>query len=184
MGRWSIVIAMAVTCAGGVWQTAGAEAPRTEAGGQQAGDGYAEAARLRREQVILREALRDLDREVQRLTRDLAEARAELDLLRVRGAGRDEAGPITDGRLDAGALAWMRVIAVDREHGVLAVTGGAEQNLRVGMTGVIVRNNRVMATVRLDEVRPRVSGAVILQQPAGRAPQPGDRLVFGTTTDE
>lgn len=179
--RRSANVVFALACAGWLQGLA----VRAEPGPHEpsAEEPAAAAARLASENRALRAQLAELDRDVRRLTRMLAEAKAEQDLLRTRADGSGPRNPVETGRGIAGGREEMRVIAVDREHGVLAVAGGAEQNLRVGMTAVIVRNNRVMATVRLDDVRARVSGALVEKRPGGGFPEVGDRLVLATTEE-
>lgn len=176
MRRWTVFWVVVAWVSVGIHRSGVAEAPPAAA----ETDPGPELNRLRAENIALRDVIRAMDEEVEQRTRMLAEARAEADLLRARAEGKRKREPVGTGRLNPAVLEDMRVISVDRDHDVVAISGGAEQNLRVGMTGVIVRKNKVIATVRLDEVRPRVTGAVIVKQPGRHFPEAGDRLVLGT----
>ncbi|HMP72786.1 MAG TPA: hypothetical protein PKE55_05925 [Kiritimatiellia bacterium] len=82
----------------------------------------------------------------------------------VAAAGEDEA---------------VRVIAVDRELDIVALSGGSRQHLRAGMNGALVRDGRVIARIRLVDVRRDVSGAVVTRRWSGVDPEPGDRWLLG-----
>ena len=73
------------------------------------------------------------------------------------------------GRLDA-----TKILDVNPKLRVVVLDVGAEQGVRVGMPFLVLRGDRVVAELRVIEVRPRVSGALIENADKGIALQAGD----------
>ncbi len=130
----------------------------------------------------LRERVAQLDAQVAELTVLLAEARATLDRLQVAGERLTEVGgsPGSDGVSVAGRL----VKAVSRELELAVIDGGADSGLRTGLVLAVVRGERVVARVRVVEVRNKISGARIETVLGDEYPQQGDRLVVWRSSME
>ena len=73
------------------------------------------------------------------------------------------------GRLEAAAI-----LDVNPKLRAVVLDVGAEQGVRVGMPFLVLRGDRVVAGLRVVEVRPRVSGALIENAEKGVALQAGD----------
>lgn len=76
----------------------------------------------------------------------------------------------------AGALAEARVVDVNAALRVVALDVGSAQGARVGMPLQVWRGDRLIAELRVVEVRPRVSGALLERVERGWTVQVGDRV--------
>lgn len=133
------------------------------------------------EQLRLRVA--QLDGQVTELTVLLAEARAAMDRLRAS----HEQLPVLDGRAGeelAGDLGLV-VREVNRELALVVIDAGETVGLRTGMSLAVVRGERVIARIRVVDVRKWISGARIESVlGVGEYPQQGDRLVLWRSSME
>lgn len=127
----------------------------------------------------------EASRQRQALIEALAEARAEADGLRVRLESLEFARydavwtPDTaSASLDTGALASLKVIDVNRELGMVILNAGHREGLRPGMRFALTQEGRTTAQVRVADVRPAVSGAVIESEESRRAISVADRPVL------
>jgi hypothetical protein len=98
----------------------------------------------------------------------LAEVEATRRLL--AGTPVAPAGPQTGQR----SVLAARVLDVNPKLRLVVLDIGAEHGARVGMPLLILRGDRVVATVRVVEVRARVCGAVIEKLERMGMPQTGD----------
>lgn len=130
----------------------------------------------------LQERVAQLDAQVAELMVLLAEARATLDRLQVADERlTDVAGsPGSDGVSVADRL----IQAVNRELELVVIDGGADSGLRTGLVLAVVRGERVVARVRVVEVRNKISGARIETVLGDEYPQQGDRLVVWRSSME
>ena len=137
--------------------------------------------------LVAQEAVDDaeaasLRKQVAYLTRALAAARAEADVLRARLERREMAefkGSAADTDLSARVMeGGLRVLDVNRDLRMLVVNAGARHGLRSGMAFMAVREDRTLARVVVVDVRTDVAGAVVEDLETGAYPMPGDRLVM------
>lgn len=151
--QWLVVVGAAVLFFG--WQgRAGAQtnAPTTE---------------LQELRIVL-EALRaenaQLQQTIRELQQSLAAAKAAAERLR--------SGAVTN--VVAGTLSEAKVLDVNAELRAVVLDIGAAQGVRVGMPFLVLRGDRVIAELRVVEVRPQVSGAVIERVDRGITLRAGD----------
>ncbi|MBM3859409.1 MAG: hypothetical protein FJ395_07135 [Verrucomicrobia bacterium] len=76
----------------------------------------------------------------------------------------------------AGRLEAARILDVNPKLRAVVLDVGAEQGVRVGMPFLVLRGDRVVAGLRVIEVRPRVSGALIENTEKGVVLQAGDAV--------
>lgn len=126
-----------------------------------------------------------LQRQVDCLTESLAVARAELDALRAK-VDRDEFVAAGDGvsRDDtAGVTEEFGVLDVNEGLGMAVIDAGRQHGLRPGMQLAATRGGRLVARLRLVDVRAGIAGAVVHR--AGRDfPEKGDRVVLVAAAKE
>lgn len=129
-----------------------------------------------------------LERQVRHLTVALAEARSEADLLRAR---LDERGlSAVDGVAEPGVVAaqvmhgGVRVLDANRELSMVVIDAGSRKGVRLGMAMMVMRGDRPVARVTVIDVRREVAGAVVGDARSRAYPEPGDRLVLVTGTEE
>jgi cell shape-determining protein MreC len=107
----------------------------------------------------LQRQLADRDATIQKLTGELAGARTESEsyqrLWREAQLRAQTAGPAV------ATLNTARVIAVNSGPRLVVLNVGREQGARVGMPVVVWQGNRVVAELRVVEVRRKICGAVI-----------------------
>ena len=97
-----------------------------------------------------------------------AQLRATNQLLAARDAPNDEAAPdLMDGR----------VLSVKEEWSLVVGNFGAEQGVKIGMPLRVVRAGKTVATLRVVDVREKISGAVIQELDSEKVQiKVGDRL--------
>lgn len=127
-------------------------------------------------------------RQVEYLTESLVAAKAEADALRARV---DREAFEADGNTGASG-AWggadlvgreLSILEVNEELGMAVLSGGRAQGLRPGLQLAAMRGDKVVARLRVVDVRPTIAGAVI--QRAGREfPGVKDRVVLATGSKE
>jgi hypothetical protein len=93
-------------------------------------------------------------------------------------ATTNAAMPMVSGRIEA-----AKILDVNPKLRAVALDVGAEQGVRVGMPFLVLRGDRVIGGLRVVEVRPRVSGALIETVEKGYALQAGDGARVTKTTD-
>jgi hypothetical protein len=98
---------------------------------------------------------------------EVAATQALLDAV-AAPAGRPAKEPV------AGTLGNAKVLDVNPQLRVAVLDVGAQQGARVGMPFQVWRRDRLVAAVRVVDVRPRVCGAVIEQVEQGQAVRAGD----------
>jgi len=121
--------------------------------------------------------------QVERLARELAEARAEADALKAaldrRQFGESGAGervhPLAVGGVAANAV---RILDVNRAIRMVILNVGAREGIRAGVTFMVVRADRSVARIRVTDVRPTIAGAVIESVEARGFPDVDDRAVM------
>lgn len=129
-----------------------------------------------------------LQSQVKWLSDSLAVARAEVDMLRARadrgaveiaggqGANTSEGDVIQEGQ-------ECSILEVNEDLGLAVVSAGRRQGLRPGMRLAVMRGERMVARLRIVDVRPMVAGAVI--ERTGRDfPGRKDRVVVATGSKE
>jgi hypothetical protein len=138
------------------------------------------------ENAILKEQLGSLRREVEALQVQLAEAMVHVDLARMRVAEVPPAVAATR-TMDAGVmvddLARVRILDVNRDQQVAVVSGGMRAGMKVGMRFHILREERIIAQLRLIDVRETVAGGLIERVEKNVFPESGDRLILSTRQD-
>ena len=119
------------------------------------------------------------------LTDSLAAAKAELDALRAKW-DRAEFTAAGDGVSRDGTVAGedeFSVLDVNEGLGMAVVEGGRKQGLRPGMQLAAMRGGKLVARLRLVDVRAGIAGAVVSR--AGREfPMAGDRVVLAAAAKE
>jgi hypothetical protein len=125
-------------------------------------------------------ALHLADVERQRLAKQLQQLVAAI------GQNRDVPGEMArakalldDGRLAAaggGTLLAAQVVDVNQRLQMVVLNAGRQQGVRVGMPFVVLRGDRVVARVKVLEVRPRMCGALVEQVDNGIKLQVGDHV--------
>lgn len=164
------------------WCEAGAQATGSVAQVAEQMESALAAPVLMEENEQLRERTAQLDAQVTELTVLLAETRAMLDRLQVAGERLADAG---GARIAAGVDVDTRLVrAVNRELELAVIDGGADSGLRTGLVLAVVRGERVVARVRVVEVRNKISGARIETVLGDEYPQQGDRLVVWRSSME
>ncbi len=66
-------------------------------------------------------------------------------------------------QIDLGTLQSSKIIAIDPQSGVLILNAGEKQQVRIGMTFRILRGKSLVAEARIAEVRPEISGALVIR---------------------
>lgn len=137
---------------------------------------------LLEENEQLRARLAQVDAQVAELTVLLAEARAALDQAQVQGEQLNAfAGARMAGGVEASA---RRVREVNRELELVVIDGGADDGLRTGLVLAVLRDERVVARVRVVEVRNKISGARVETVLGDEYPRQGDRLIVWRSSME
>lgn len=65
------------------------------------------------------------------------------------------------GVIESSSLASARILEVNESLQMVVLDVGANRGVRVGMPLIILRGNRMVAELRVVEVRPKISGAII-----------------------
>jgi hypothetical protein len=144
----------------------------------QAQEALLAAPALAAENERLRAQVSELEARVSELTLSLAEARYALDRWKV-GASRLPAEPAVADSVPATGLA---VLDANRELALVVLEGGSRSGLKPGVSLAVVRAERVLARVRVVDVRERIAGARIEALMADEYPERGDRAVVWRTT--
>lgn len=119
-------------------------------------------------------ALADAERRERELVEALAERERAIDALKAERDRRAFASrPVEPADGDV-RLEGCRVIEARPDLGVLAFDGGTLNGVRPGLLVNVLRGDRWVASARVTDARPRVSGARI--EKASEAPAVGDRL--------
>jgi hypothetical protein len=138
------------------------------------------AKALADENAKLKAAVDRLNGEVRFLTLSLAEATAELDVLRKADEASAWATPEAAVR-PAGwdAMASCSVIGVNPALNLVVLDAGSEAGVKPGMIFSVLRGQAVIARVRAVDVRGRIAGTVMDFVEKGSYPAKGDRAVLG-----
>ena len=80
-----------------------------------------------------------------------------------------------------GTLSAAKVLAINNPLQVVVLNVGAEQGVRVGMPFQVWRADRMLAEVRVVEVRPRICGALVEQVEKGATLVAGDTASVAKT---
>lgn len=126
---------------------------------------------LQEENELLRKEGEDLRKRVRQLSEALASAVAELD-------AKDVPEEETDGAGSAEPAAETRVLDANPGLGMVVLAAGRRQGMRAGLELSVLRDRQWTGRVRIVDVRESVSGAVVVDTPAGDAPKTGDRVVL------
>lgn len=74
------------------------------------------------------------------------------------------------------------VIAIKKEMGLIVANMGRNHGVKVGAPLKVIRNSTEIATLRIIDVRDRISGAVVQQlSSSSQAIEIGDKVIFGTS---
>ena len=130
----------------------------------------------------LRSRLDQLDAQVTELTVLLAETRAALDQAQVKG--EQLSGFAGASGADERNRSSRRVRDVNRELELVVIDGGADDGLRTGLVLAVLRGDRVVARVRVVDVRNKISGARMETVLGDEYPQQGDRLIVWRSSME
>ncbi len=78
-------------------------------------------------------------------------------------------------QIDLGTLHSAKIISIDSQSGALILNAGEQQQVRIGMTFRILRGKSQIAEARIAEVRPDISGALVIRlDDTNNAVRPGD----------
>lgn len=134
--------------------------------------------RLETENRNLRKKVLALKREMSKLSVSLSALRNRY--LRLRQAGRfeDAQGEIPFGVGADNARQVVSILDVNREIDLVALGAGTGEGLRPGLIYRVIRDGKLLATVRVEVVRRNIAGAEVLEYEE-RYPAPGDRVVLG-----
>ena len=139
------------------------------------------AAALAKQNELLRADIVRLREEVVKLTLELARSRSEIDEGRARkGSG----GQSADRRVDDGprvvasadSEAWL-IADVNLDLKLVVFGAGNDRDVKKGMPLACMRGEKVIARLRVVEVRERMTGAVIEEVVGSVNPEKGDRVV-------
>lgn len=118
---------------------------------------------------------------VDSLQRELAEARARMDLAGSGAAASD--ARVVERDVRPAALMNLRVVEVNRDMGVSVIDGGSQSGIRTGMSFHVLRDDRVIARLKIVDVRDRIAGGLIEGAEDDWFPEKGDRVVLSTKQD-
>ena len=129
-----------------------------------------------------------LRRQVKYLSESLAGARAQVDALKAR-LDRNEFDEVLAS--DVGKASEptepgeneYRILEVNKELGMAVISAGRCRGLRPGLQFAVLHKDKVMATVKIVDVREAIAGAVI-QKVSGCEPRAQDRAVLVTESRE
>jgi len=127
-----------------------------------------------------------LQRQVEYLSRALAEARAEEDALKAAVArqafdgGEGNAGSDADAVMQALA-AGVNVVHVNRDLRMVVLGAGRRHGMTPGLVFAVIHGERAVARVRVVDVRRTIAGAVIEKLTFGAYPVVGDRVLMENT---
>jgi hypothetical protein len=152
-------------------QTLGANPNDTEAAAtqRQLVETVRQLALAQAERTRLVEQLQKLLGAVQSNANVNAEVAATQTLLAALKQPGTNVTATASGRLDA-----AKILDVNPKLRAVVLDVGAEQGVRVGMPFMVLRGDRVVAGLRVVDVRPRVSGALIENTDKGVTLQAGD----------
>lgn len=142
------------------------------------------AMTLYAENRALKDRIDAQQREIDALQRELGGTMAGLDVARLKVAAVDSGVPVA--RTDSVAvndIARMQVLEVNRDQMVAVVSGGQRAGMKAGMRFFILRDERMIARVRLIDVRDTVAGGLIERVERNVFPEAGDRLVLSSKQD-
>lgn len=137
---------------------------------------------LQKENDAYREQLLQLSETVLRYVKTTqgadANARADLETqLRATNQLVTKKSSYAPNESDASTLMDAKVISVKEEWSLVVGNIGAEQGVKIGMPLRVVRNGRNIATLRVVDVRDKISGAVVQELGSGKDRiKVGDRL--------
>ncbi|HMP89408.1 MAG TPA: hypothetical protein PJ991_04365 [Kiritimatiellia bacterium] len=129
------------------------------------------------------EEIARLRAEVERLQRQLAETRVQLDLYKSGGAVRDWSIETVQPVVMHDDITRLQVLNVNRDMKAVVISGGLRAGMRVGMIFSVLRDDEVIASVRLIEVRENFAGGLVEVLDRNRFPEVGDRLVLSRMQD-
>ncbi len=66
-------------------------------------------------------------------------------------------------QIDLGSLYEAKIIGIDSQSGTLILNAGEKQQVRIGMTFLILRGKSQIAEARIAEVRPEIAGALVVR---------------------
>ena len=89
--------------------------------------------------------------------------------------------PAADAAAATGRLAAAKIVEVNAQLRVAVLDVGARQGARLGMPFWVLRGDRVVAELRVVDVRPRICGALIERVDPGVALQAGDAVCAAQT---
>lgn len=150
------------------------------------GDESVMVAELFAENRGLRGRLEEKEREVEALQRQLAETMAQLDLARVPEVNRrtaEASAPVANSGVAVDDIARVRVLDVNRDMQVAVVSGGAGAGMKAGMRFYVLRDDRMIAQLKLVDVREHVAGGLIERVEKGNFPEAGDRVMLSSKQD-
>ncbi len=135
------------------------------------------AVALADKDAALEKKVQGLEDQARRLTESLAAVRAEADLLRSRVEPAELKKTVVP-REDTLMAGESRIVDVDADLRMAVINAGAEQGVKPGMVFGVMRGEKAVAMVRAVDVRRNVTGAVMMDTPAGELPAKGDKVIF------
>jgi len=138
---------------------------------------------LHRENQDLRDQVVRLTEKVELLQRELASTRLQLDAEKNDGGGVDQIAEKLVSEMTSNDITKLQVMDVNRKMKVAVVSGGLRAGMKVGMKFSVLRDNLVIAVVRLVEVRENFAGGLIENVGKDQFPEVGDRLILSNTQD-
>lgn len=107
-----------------------------------------------------------------------ARLRSASEVLGIPGAGP---GPDSTKAQAAGSLTNAMVVSIKEELSLVVANVGSRQGVRIGMPFKVVRDDRIIGTVRVVDVREKICGAVIQSLDSEKEKiKVGDRLMVET----
>jgi len=138
---------------------------------------------LHRENQNLKYQVDQLTAKVDLLQRELAATRLQLDAEKIDGGRVEQIAEKAVSEMIPNDISKLQVMEVNRKMRVAVVSGGLRAGMKVGMRFSVLRDNLVIAAVRLVEIRENFAGGLIENMEKDQFPEVGDRLILSNTQD-
>lgn len=136
---------------------------------------------LHRENQNLKYQVDQLIAKVDSLQRELAATRLQLDAEKIDGGRVDQIAEKAVSEMIPNDITKLQVMEVNKKMRVAVVSGGLRAGMKVGMRFSVLRDNVVIAAVRLVEIRENFAGGLIENLEKDQFPEVGDRLILSNT---
>lgn len=157
-----------------------ARKPTVEGGAGERGSSDS-SSELSRENNELRDQLARAQEQISSLQRELAEARIEYDVQNAKPRLAESRTAARD--VSAADLLNMRILEMNRDMKVAVVSGGASAGVKTGMKFHVLRDDQVIAQLRVVNVRESIAGGLIEQVNEDRFPEMGDKVILSSKQD-